>query len=89
MKIEMHLVADWDNLRNGGDYIMASRHDGSRFPIIVCPKCLKPCGCSKHTLVQETPLTIRASFLCAQRMPDGTGTCGWHGWITAGFMEAV
>jgi hypothetical protein len=37
--------------------------------------------------VQRDPLTIRASFLCNQRMPDGSGqTCGWHGWVTDGNM---
>ena len=96
-RIEMHEVQGWDEMKNPGDYMMVDRSKsderaaskGSRFAIIVCPKCLKPGACSDHKLVQETPLTIRASFLCGQRMPDGSRTdCQWHGYVTDGFMEA-
>jgi hypothetical protein len=89
MKVEMNEVNSLEELLQGhsGDYMFAQRSDGSKYPIIVCPKCLKPCSCSRHTLVQESPLTIRASFgPCNQYVKDKE-VCKWHGWITDGIME--
>ncbi len=96
-RIEMHEVRTWDELLNPGDYLFCQRSEddptrathGIEFPIIVCPKCRKAGSCSAHTLVQKSPLTIRASFLCQQQMPDGSGVCGWHGFITDGWMEGA
>ena len=90
-RIEMHEVSGWNDLRNAGDYYMVLKGDGSKCPVIVCPQCLRPGVCSNHTLVQEKPLTIRASYLCGQHKvwPDGThGSCGWHGFVTDGIMES-
>ena len=95
MRVEMHEVQSWEELANPGDYMMCQRSQtdpdratkGEEFPMIVCPKCRKPGSCSAHTLVQSSPLTIRASFLCPQAMPDGSGLCKWHGFITDGVME--
>ena len=81
----MHEVEEWEKLINAGDYMFCKRSDGTEFPIIVCPRCLKGGSCSGHTLVQRSPLTIRASFLCSQ--PHEGKTCGWHGMITDGVME--
>lgn len=95
MKIEMHEVQDWDDMKNAGDYMLANRSVsdpdrarlGTKIAIIVCPGCLRPGSCSAHTMVQERPLTIRASFLCGQHTAGGT--CGWHGWVTDGWMDGA
>ena len=86
MRVAMHERVPSDAV-DAGDYWLEKRADGSEFPVIICPKCIKPGRCSNHILVQRSPLTIRASFLCHQSMPDGTGTCGWHGWVTDGAMS--
>ncbi len=85
MKIEMHEKKDWNDLNEPGDYLMATRPDESKFPVIVCPKCLRPGGCPQHTLMSEDPLTIAPSFRCVS---DGGRTC-WHGWVKNGVMEEV
>ena len=61
---------------------------GREFVTIICPRCGKPDRCVNHTIVQRSPLTIRASFLCAQIIPDGSRrTCGLHAWVTDGVMR--
>jgi hypothetical protein len=75
--IQMHEVESGDHLIAAGDYRIAQRQDGTQYPVIVCPGCALLNGCSKHTLLTRSPLTIRASFLCS---------CGWHGWVTEGTM---
>ncbi len=93
MKVQMREVTGWDDLKAAGDYMMADRSvtdvrratHGARFPIIVCPRCLRPGVCSNHTLVSERPLTIRASYLCGRAKAGGT--CGFHGWVTGGWIE--
>jgi hypothetical protein len=97
MPVVMREVQTWDELENiqanqGGEYMMVDRSPcdplrtthGTRYPIIVCPRCKRPGACSNHTLVQEQPLTIRASYLCGQRKLGGS--CRFHAMITDGVM---
>ena len=88
-RVVMREVESWEEMKGPGDYIMATRQDGTPFPIIVCPGCSRALSCSNHTTIQVKPLTIRASFLCQQRVArDGVaGTCGYHCMITNGVME--
>lgn len=89
MPVQMREFAHLDDIwvlskNQGGEYVMVQRSDGSRYPVIVCPRCKRPGSCSNHTLVQEKPLTIRASYLCNQNVRGNT--CGYHAMVTDGFM---
>jgi hypothetical protein len=89
--IEMHEVGSVAELKNAGDYLLVERNEtdpkrathGTKYPMIVCPGCLRAGSCANHALVSERPLTITASFLC--RKPEGR-EC-WHGWVTDGKMS--
>jgi len=83
--MKMHERQSWDDLREPGEYLMAVRPDGSKFPVIVCPGCGRPMGCPGHTMVKEKPLTLVPSVLC---VGEKRRIC-WHGWVTEGVMEAV
>lgn len=87
--VKANQVADWDDLKNPGDFLWSrsSSDDPARI-LFICP-----CGCGDHTGVPVRPESTPGPVWTWDGNRDAptltpslqrVGGCNWHGFLTAG-----